>query len=56
MLKFLKDCAEAKKDLAKREVNLKKVYDAFERKIVLIGSTAVEDRLQDEVPQTISSL
>jgi len=45
MLTFLKDCAEAEKDLAKREVNLEKVYDAFERNIVLIGSTAVEDRL-----------
>ena len=53
---FLADCAAAEKDLANREANLEKVYDAFERNICLIGSTAVEDRLQDEVPQTIHSL
>ena len=39
-----------------REASLEKVYSQFERNIVLMGSTAVEDRLQDEVPQTISSL
>ena len=32
------------------------MYDTFERDIVLIGATAVEDRLQDDVPQTIHSL
>ena len=33
-----------------------KVYSDFERGIVLIGATAVEDRLQDDVPQTIHTL
>ena len=39
-----------------REMNLEKVYDKFERDIVLIGATAVEDRLQDDVPNTIHQL
>ena len=38
------------KDLKNRDALLEKIYDEFERKIVLIGATAVEDRLQDEVP------
>lgn len=33
-----------------------KVYSDFEKGIVLIGATAVEDRLQDDVPQTIHTL
>jgi len=32
------------------------VYNKFERGLVLVGATAVEDRLQDDVPQTIHSL
>ena len=32
------------------------VYSDFEKGIVLIGATAVEDRLQDDVPQTIHTL
>lgn len=48
--KFLNDCLEAEKDINNREANLEKVYDQFERNIVLIGGTAVEDRLQDDVP------
>jgi len=35
---------------------LDKVYSDFEKGIVLIGATAVEDRLQDDVPQTIHTL
>lgn len=48
--KFLEECALAEKDLKNREALLDKVYDDFERNIVLMGATAVEDRLQDEVP------
>ena len=50
LAKFEADCREAEKDLNNREALLDKVYDEFERKIVLIGATAVEDRLQDDVP------
>jgi P-type E1-E2 ATPase len=35
---------------------LEDIYDSFERNIFLLGATAVEDKLQDEVPQTIHSL
>jgi phospholipid-translocating ATPase len=54
--KFLKDVAEAELDLINREKLVEKVYSDFETGIVLIGGTAVEDRLQDEVPDTIKSL
>jgi phospholipid-transporting ATPase len=33
-----------------------KVYSEFERGLFLLGATAVEDRLQDEVPETIKDL
>jgi len=39
-----------------REELLKGVYDRFERGLSLLGSTAVEDRLQDNVPETIRDL
>lgn len=45
LAKFEEDCHEAEKDLMNREALLDRVYDEFERKIVLIGGTAVEDRL-----------
>lgn len=52
----MKECEEAEQDIVNKEANLEKVYDHFERNMVIIGSTAVEDKLQDDVPQTISSL
>ena len=54
--KFLKDVATAEEDLKNRETLVEKVYSDFEKGIVLIGGTAVEDRLQDDVPETIKSL
>jgi len=45
LTKFEADCHEAEKDLNNREELLDRVYDEFERNIVLIGGTAVEDRL-----------
>ncbi len=32
------------------------LYSEFERDLVLVGATCVEDRLQDNVPETISDL
>ena len=52
----MKEYREASKDVNNREAKLDALYDSFERNIVLLGATAVEDRLQDDVPQTISSL
>ena len=53
---YLKDVAEAELDLKRRDELVEEVNNKFERGIVLIGGTAVEDRLQDEVPETIKSL
>ena len=47
---FLEKCKIAEKDLKNRERNLENVYDEFERDIILLGATSVEDRLQDDVP------
>lgn len=50
---FFKELEAAEKDMSdmkKREDNINAVFDKFERNIVLIGATAVEDRLQDNVP------
>lgn len=35
---------------------LDEIYSRFEQNLTLIGGTAVEDRLQDDVPETIASL
>lgn len=40
----------------KRDEKLEKVSDAIERELVLLGGTAIEDRLQDGVPDAISLL
>ena len=42
---FLIDCKEAESDLQYREEKLAEVYHNFEKNIVLLGATAVEDRL-----------
>ena len=42
---FLENCLQAEKDLENRETKLDKVYSDFEKDIVLVGGSAVEDRL-----------
>jgi hypothetical protein len=42
---FRKEVAEAEKDVMNRDKLLAKIYDKYERGIVLVGATAVEDRL-----------
>jgi len=41
----MKDVAEAELDLKRRDELVEEVNNKFERGIVLIGGTAVEDRL-----------
>ena len=53
---FSKEIAEAEKDVMQRDKLLAQIYDRFERGLVLLGGTAVEDRLQDNVPETIHDL
>ncbi len=36
--------------------NLDKLADDIQKDLVLIGATAVEDKLQDQVPQVIADL
>jgi magnesium-transporting ATPase (P-type) len=50
------DLANADHNIENRDRELSKVFDAFERNLVLLGATAVEDRLQDKVPETIFDL
>jgi len=47
---FLTSCAEAERNLLTREKELQRVFSDFERGLVLVGATCVEDRLQDNVP------
>ena len=53
---FQREVADAEKDIMQREKLLNAIYDRFERGLVLLGATAVEDRLQDNVPSTIHDL
>ena len=39
-----------------REDQLEKVYNQIEKDLDLLGATAIEDKLQDGVPQTIANL
>ncbi|XP_075870703.1 phospholipid-transporting ATPase IH-like isoform X3 [Nelusetta ayraudi] len=47
---------EAKLALQDREQRLAQAYDVIEREFVLLGATAVEDRLQEKAADTIESL
>jgi phospholipid-translocating ATPase len=42
--------------LVKREEKMEELADAIERELVLLGGTAIEDKLQDGVPDAISVL
>lgn len=51
-----KDHDVAAAAIVDREEKLEKVSDAMERDLTLLGGTAIEDRLQDGVPDTIALL
>ena len=53
---FNESVLEAEKDIMNRDKRLAYIYDEFETGLVLLGATAVEDRLQDRVPETIHEL
>lgn len=53
---FKNQLREAKEDLFSQEEKLSVVYDNIETNLDLLGATAIEDRLQDGVPDTISAL
>ncbi|XP_062984436.1 phospholipid-transporting ATPase ID-like isoform X2 [Elgaria multicarinata webbii] len=47
---------EASTSLEDREEKLSELYEEIERDLMLLGATAIEDKLQDGVPQTIEIL
>lgn len=53
---FRSDITAAMNDINNRDERLLDVYKSIERGLSLIGSTAVEDRLQDGVAFTLESL
>lgn len=54
--KIDKMLTEASQSISDREQQLAKVFDEVEKDLDLLGATAVEDRLQDGVKETIESL
>ncbi|QDZ23003.1 phospholipid-transporting ATPase [Chloropicon primus] len=53
---FHKKWTEAKTALSDRDVKVEAVNDKIERELILVGATAIEDRLQDKVPQCLELL
>ncbi|XP_068248598.1 probable phospholipid-transporting ATPase IM isoform X2 [Palaemon carinicauda] len=47
---------EAAISLERREEKLDEIYEEIEKNLILLGATAIEDKLQDGVPQTIANL
>ncbi|XP_048360248.1 phospholipid-transporting ATPase ID-like isoform X1 [Sphaerodactylus townsendi] len=47
---------EASTALVERDEKLAQIYEEIEADLVLLGATAIEDKLQDGVPQTIETL
>uniref|UniRef100_A0A3B5QCU7 Phospholipid-transporting ATPase n=1 Tax=Xiphophorus maculatus TaxID=8083 RepID=A0A3B5QCU7_XIPMA len=47
---------EAQLNMVDREAALDRVYEDIEKDLMLIGATAIEDKLQDGVPETIANL
>uniref|UniRef100_A0A665UR94 Phospholipid-transporting ATPase n=1 Tax=Echeneis naucrates TaxID=173247 RepID=A0A665UR94_ECHNA len=47
---------EASTSLDDREAKLDQLYEEIEKDLLLLGATAIEDKLQDGVPQTIELL
>jgi len=47
---------EAATSLENREAKISNLYEEIEQDMILIGATAIEDKLQEGVPQTIANL
>ena len=54
--KFSSDLKEAQMSLENKEQKVAKVYETIENELFLLGTTIVEDKLQDLVPETIRDL
>ncbi|XP_030058256.1 phospholipid-transporting ATPase IB [Microcaecilia unicolor] len=53
---WLKTYNEASRVLKDRAEKLEECYEMIEKNLLLLGATAIEDRLQEGVPETISTL
>ena len=53
---FAKDLNEAMMSLEDKEKKVNEVYDSIEQNLYIIGTTIVEDKLQEKVPETIRDL
>ena len=53
---FAKEVKEASTSLENKEALLAKAYEKVENNLYLIGATIVEDKLQDNVPETIRDM
>lgn len=53
---FLTEYDEAEQAIEHRDDKIAAVCEKIEKGLVLLGSTAIEDKLQDEVPETIEFL
>ena len=42
--------------IANRDAQLNEVYEEIEKDMTLLGATAIEDKLQDGVPDAIANL
>lgn len=51
-----KTFVKAKLSLASRQAQIARIAEEVERNLVLLGAVACEDKLQEEVPETISTL
>ena len=56
LLHYENSVQEAGLSLTQRTEKLAAVYDSVETDLVLLGATAIEDKLQDGVPETLESL
>ena len=43
-------------DIANREIRMSAAFEEIESNLVLVGATAIEDKLQDDVEDTLESL
>lgn len=53
---YLKILNDARNDILKREERLNEAFDIIESELIMSGVTAVEDKLQEQVAETIQSL
>ena len=53
---FLLKIEVAELEIDKKEEKLEEIYNSLESNLTLLGTTIVEDKLQEKVPETIEDL